>query len=364
MTTPSASRSTSLASVPREGLAWPRGVYWWSTALAIIVFPLIWVGGLVTTTDAGMAVPDWPNTYGYNLFLYPWYDWVFGPWDLFVEHGHRLLASLAGVVTIGVFILAWRIRQRRPELLRLSAIALAMVIAQGILGGLRVVLDQRTLAMIHGCFGPAYFVVVICLHVVASPWWLAQERREETDPSVSPRGLKTLSTVVLAMAFGQLILGANLRHVSEIASPGWFQSLVILHVGLACAVLVASSCVAWACQLRALRPVGIRLLGWGLIVAVLAQIVLGIGTWTVKYGYPWVVGDWQPIAGFTVVEKSFLQVNLVTGHVAVGSLILALSAALVCRTFRVTQLAERRHACEDHPDRASRTGPITAVGAN
>ena len=70
-------------------------------------FPLIWVGGLVTTYDAGMAVPDWPNTYGYNLFLYPWQTWLYGPWDLFIEHGHRLLGSLVGMLTIGLVASAW-----------------------------------------------------------------------------------------------------------------------------------------------------------------------------------------------------------------------------------------------------------------
>ena len=58
--------------------------------LVCATFPLIWVGGLVTTYEAGMAVPDWPTTYGYNLFLYPWQTWMLGPWDLFIEHGHRL----------------------------------------------------------------------------------------------------------------------------------------------------------------------------------------------------------------------------------------------------------------------------------
>ena len=72
--------------------------------LACATFPLVWVGGLVTTTDAGMAVPDWPSTYGYNLFLYPWQTWLAGPWDLFVEHGHRLLASAVGMLTIGLLI--------------------------------------------------------------------------------------------------------------------------------------------------------------------------------------------------------------------------------------------------------------------
>ncbi len=64
--------------------------------LVCATFPLIWIGGLVTTYDAGMAVPDWPNTYGYNLFLYPWQTWVSGPWNLFIEHGHRLFGAVVG----------------------------------------------------------------------------------------------------------------------------------------------------------------------------------------------------------------------------------------------------------------------------
>src|SRR5688572_15962597 len=69
---------------------------------AVVIFPLIWVGGLVTSYDAGMAVPDWPGTYGYNLFLYPWTTWFFGPFDLFIEHGHRLLGALAGMLMIAL----------------------------------------------------------------------------------------------------------------------------------------------------------------------------------------------------------------------------------------------------------------------
>ena len=68
----------------------------WAVALSCATFPLLWVGGLVTTTDSGMAVPDWPNTYGYNLFLYPWETWITGPWALFLEHSHRLIGATVG----------------------------------------------------------------------------------------------------------------------------------------------------------------------------------------------------------------------------------------------------------------------------
>src|SRR5690554_3486515 len=87
----------------------PHGI---AVLLVCVVFPLIWVGGLVTTYGAGMAVPDWPTTYGYNLFLYPWQTWVFGPWALFIEHGHRLLGALAGIITIALVVAVWRTDRR------------------------------------------------------------------------------------------------------------------------------------------------------------------------------------------------------------------------------------------------------------
>src|SRR6059036_3304883 len=87
---------------------WPHRL---AVALALVTFPLIWVGGLVTTYDAGMAVPDWPGTYGYNLLRYPWQTWLAGPWDLFIEHGHRLLGATAGFVTIGLLIAAFATNQ-------------------------------------------------------------------------------------------------------------------------------------------------------------------------------------------------------------------------------------------------------------
>src|SRR6188768_3417392 len=131
---------------------WPHRL---AVVLACATFPLVWVGGLVTTTDSGMAVPDWPNTYGYNLFLYPWQTWLYGPWDLFIEHGHRLLASSVGLLTIALLVALVRTESRR-WIKVLGASALALVIFQGVLGGLRVRLDERTLAMLHGCTGPLF----------------------------------------------------------------------------------------------------------------------------------------------------------------------------------------------------------------
>src|SRR6266567_2784898 len=119
--------------------AWPHRL---AVALALVTFPVIWVGGLVTTYDAGMAVPDWPGTYGYNLFRYPWQTWLAGPWDLFIEHGHRLLGATAGLLSIALVAVVL-LTDRRPWLIASSLGALGLVIAQGVLGGARVLFDER-----------------------------------------------------------------------------------------------------------------------------------------------------------------------------------------------------------------------------
>src|SRR5437762_12773990 len=133
--------------------AWPHRL---AVALALVTFPLIWVGGLVTTYDAGMAVPDWPGTYGYNLLLYPWTTWLAGPWDLFIEHGHRLLGATSGLMTIGFVIVVFAF-DRRLSMRFLAIGALALVLGQGLLGGQRVLLGARQIALIHGCVGPLFF---------------------------------------------------------------------------------------------------------------------------------------------------------------------------------------------------------------
>src|SRR6185295_8760789 len=98
---------------------------------------------------AGMAVPDWPNTYGYNLILYPWETWVYGPWQLFVEHGHRLFAAAVGLLTIAMCVAVW-MGDDRTWVRRLAGVAVLAVIFQGSLGGLRVIQDKVLLAEIHG----------------------------------------------------------------------------------------------------------------------------------------------------------------------------------------------------------------------
>ena len=109
---------------------WPHR---WAVVLCCATFPLIWVGGLVTTYDAGMAVPDWPSTYGYNLFLYPWTTWLFGPFDLLVEASAILAQILGGGLGVGIFVftmLAWgNALEVRGNMIEWKHIMLVLVMA-------------------------------------------------------------------------------------------------------------------------------------------------------------------------------------------------------------------------------------------
>src|SRR5574337_1059643 len=122
-----------------------------STAAATLL--LIFVGGLVTNTGSALAVPAWPTTFGYNMFLYPWSQMVGG---VLYEHSHRLLGSAVGMLTIALVVALWA-TDRRRSVRWLALGALAGVVVQGVVGGLRVVLLDNQLAIVHGCLAQAFF---------------------------------------------------------------------------------------------------------------------------------------------------------------------------------------------------------------
>jgi cytochrome c oxidase assembly protein subunit 15 len=309
---------------------WPHRL---ALALVGVTFPLIWIGGLVTTYDAGMAVPDWPTTYGYNLFLYPWQTWLSGPWDLLIEHGHRLWASLAGLFTIALVVVAWRCDNRR-WVRWLSLTALAGIIGQGVLGGLRVQMDDVLFARIHGCVGPAFFALAVALAVFTSPLW-----QSSAPPREIPQGdsLRRLAVATVALAYLQLVLGSALRHMPVTARPADFRTAALFHVLVALALVVEIALLAIRVLRSArnekplLRPTA------ALCLLVVLQIALGLGTWIVKYGWPIWLGGGEHLAGFVVEAEGRLQAHITTAHVAVGSLILATSLVVALRSLRLVR---------------------------
>ncbi len=320
---------------------WPHRL---AVALTCATFPLIWVGGLVTTYDAGMSVPDWPTTYGYNLFLYPVTTWLAAPWDLFIEHGHRLLGSLVGLITMGLLYTTWRHEDR--IWLRWAALAaLALVIFQGILGGQRVVRNSRQIAQLHGIVGPAFFALALFLAAATSKWW----RSASTKPdNVSDFVLS--GWILAGLAFLQLYLGSQLRHVDSFTPLGTFSAFVTFHIAVAM-VLVCVTLSVSVSALRELRDLTMRRIAGFMGLLVLTQLALGTGTWIAKYGWPAIFASWGIEAAIVVQAESMVQAMVTTAHVAVGSLILATSclwAASVTRYSIVIPQRSSSHAARHH----------------
>ena len=140
---------------------WPHRLAIVTAALTLL---LIFVGGLVTNTGSALAVPDWPTTFGYNMFLYPWSKMVGG---IFYEHSHRLIGSTVGLLTVALAGSLW-FAEPRKWVRTLGLVGVVAVIIQGVLGGLRVVLVDHPLAIFHACLAQAFFALLVSLAVVTS----------------------------------------------------------------------------------------------------------------------------------------------------------------------------------------------------
>lgn len=233
--------------------SYPRGLHRLAVATAAVTLALIGLGGMVTSTEAGMAVPDWPTTYGENMFLFPFSQWIGG---IFFEHSHRLLASGVGMLTVLLSGWLWcretagRARwigltwivagmgligaRRQLMFVVLASVALlvilfcfyklsgaerpmrwwamiaySLVLVQGTLGGLRVTEMNDELGIVHGTIAQLFFVLVCALALVTSRHWPRISRaRMETGVT----GLRTAILGATLLIFFQLILGASMRH--------------------------------------------------------------------------------------------------------------------------------------------------------
>lgn len=305
---------------PTSRSLWPHRTAW---LLACATFPLIWMGGLVTTYGAGMAVPDWPNTYGYNLFLYPLASWL-SVWDVFLEHSHRLIGASVGMITIVLAGLLWY-AERRRWLRWLGVVAIVGVCFQGTLGGLRVIGDELFLAMIHGCTAPVFFALCAAMVTFTSARW---QDPGQPQASFSAGRLPWFALAATLGVYVQIVLGAQLRHLPPGASPGWFTLWTWSHLIVAGLVLIS---LVWL-AVAVLRQTGqepllarrAKLL-LGLIVI---QVLLGLGTWVVNFGFPAWFLDYFWDVEYTVVAEGRLQALVTTAHVGVGSLCLVAALSL------------------------------------
>ena len=194
---------------------------------------LLCFGALVTTYDAAMAVPDWPATYGHNMFLFPFAEWFWGPWDLFLEHGHRLLGAGVGLITLALAGVAW-FREPNATVRWLVFAAVLLVVVQGALGGARVLLDDKTIAKAHACTGPLFFAVAVAIATLSG---------RPAAAAVGP--LARLPVALLVAVYLQLVAGAQLRHLDATVEPATFGTLVGLHVLGAVTVTVLAAVSAF-----------------------------------------------------------------------------------------------------------------------
>src|SRR5438105_15588110 len=160
----------------------------WFTAFATML--LICSGGMVTSKGVGLAVPDWPTTFGYNMFLFPVSKWIGG---VLFEHTHRLIASTVGFLTIVLAIWLWR-TEERPTVKTLGLIAVAAVILQGILGGLRVTMLKDQIGIFHACLAQAFLGLIVLIAIVTTNFW-----RSFAPVDVDPREFAFIKRMAIAM---------------------------------------------------------------------------------------------------------------------------------------------------------------------
>lgn len=186
------------------------------TALATLV--LVFLGGQVKSHDAGLAVPDWPTTFQYNMFLFPMEQWVGG---IFHEHVHRLVASGVGFLTLVMAV--WiGIVERRRWVRNLAFVALVAVIVQGILGGITVLyLLPTAVSAGHGVLAQTFLVIMIVIAYAYSK----ERQRRLLAPRPMPRRMETIALVMVGLIYAQLLLGALVRHTdSALAIPDFPQT--------------------------------------------------------------------------------------------------------------------------------------------
>ncbi len=320
----------------------------WFTAWATLL--LICSGGMVTSKGVGLAVPDWPTTFGYNMFLFPVSQWVGG---IFFEHTHRLIASTVGFLTIILAFWLWR-AEERPWVRRLGLLAVAGVVLQGVLGGLRVTLLKDEIGIFHACLAQAFLGLLVLIAVVRTDCWHSLAAGKG---ATRLRGLATLALLTTLTIYLQLGLGATMRHQHRdlsirdfpTAYGSWLPDTSpgrIAEINAGRDKLALSDVTAFQIWLQMAHRFG----------AVL--IAIGVVTWAVRV--------WRDASDILVLRRlTFLWLGLLAGqfllgawtiwsnkaadiattHVAVGATMLSLGVSITAITRRL-MFCGREHAAE------------------
>jgi protoheme IX farnesyltransferase len=279
--------------------------------LAGATLALVFVGGLVTSTQSGLAVPDWPLSYGR----------VFPPMRgaVLFEHGHRLLAASIGFLTL-LTALAFQRFEGRRWLRRAAWGALGLVVLQGLFGGITVLLKLKkpAFSVVHACLAQTFFSLTVALAAWSSRAWEEAPARPPEPEGATPLHLAGL--LLFAALYAQLILGAVIRHTGLAVLAHMLNPLLIL-------VLVGVM-VSRAGTASGESPALTRCL-WSLPAAFLAQVVLGVLTYFIV----------SP--GTSLAWARPVRVAVVTAHVAMGALFLGLAALSALFSYRTRPGAGR-----------------------
>ena len=296
-----------------------RALHLFCVLLAVSTFMLIIAGGLVTSNDAGLSVPDWPLSYG------QWMPQMVG--GVFYEHGHRMIAATVGLLTVALVCWLFLVREDRG-LKRLGLFALVAVVLQGVLGGLTVLLELPVaVSVLHAMLAQGFFCIVISLALFTSRSWPPAAAKVPTP--AQPR-FWTARFLTLAL-FVQLLLGAVLRHSGTIDGVKATRVDFLALAGhLAGALLVAGLIVAVGLPILKTASTGptarLSSLLLGLLVV---QLGLGVGALMVRLQ----AGD--------RIQPMPVDVGVTTAHVAVGALMLAASLILTLLRWHWDQAGDR-----------------------
>ena len=288
-----------------------------STFLVGCTVVLILAGSLVTSHDAGLSVPDWPTSYGWNMFTFPPSMWVA---NIFYEHGHRLIASSVGFLTIVLAAWLWLAEPRR-WLRWLGVTALGTVIAQGVLGGLTVLFFlPPAVSTAHAGLAEIFFCLTVAVALFTSPGWRSGYG-EADDPT-----LRALAASTTAIVFAQIVVGATMRHTGaglaipdfplmfgRLVPPRWDPKIAVHFAHRVGALVAAAAILATWARVRQRHPERRELQrpATALLALVAVQVTLG---------------------ALTVLTRRNVWINSV--HVVGGALVLATSLVITLRSWR------------------------------
>ncbi len=289
---------------------------WLHRYAAIVAFctlVLVFIGGLVTSTDSGLAVPDWPLSYGQ----------VFPPMPggVFYEHSHRLAAATVGLLTVVLAVWLWR-KEQRKWVRNLGGLALLTVICQGVLGGITVLyLLPTAVSVSHAAIAQLFLCLGVSIAVFTSPPWLNEGPRIEEAARIQLRKLSVLATAAI---YVQTILGALMRHTaSGLAIPDWplsfgrlvpaqFTRQILINFAHRTWALVVA-CLVVAVVMRVLRHhASEKLLARSATVLLSALVVqVFLGALTVWSGKAVVPTTFHVACGaFTLASSLFLTLHV------------------------------------------------------